>query len=429
MTLDETHETHTTSWLAEANGHREFPLQNLPLGVFSTRNGPRRGGIAIGDHILDVSRLESSFSGRATRAAQAMANSTLNEMLSLGAEPRRSLRRAVFALLTDVSKEAAVRPALIPAGECELHMPATVGDYTDFYTGIHHAENIGKQFRPDAPLLPNYKYVPIGYHGRSSSIEASGARVIRPQAQIKGPNDATPIYRASQRLDFELEMGVWIGGWNPRGTPIPISESADYIAGLCLLNDWSARDIQVWEYQPLGPFLAKNFLTTISPWIVTAEALAPYRMAQPARPAGDPAPLPYLLDESDQAHGTFEITLEAHLRTKSMREAGLPSQKLSRSKMQYMYWTVAQLIAHHTCNGCNLQPGDLLGTGTISGPDASSCGSLLEVSQGGKTPLKLTSGEERSFLQEGDELSLSAFAEAPGRARIGFGECVGVVVN
>ncbi|HVF17217.1 MAG TPA: fumarylacetoacetate hydrolase family protein, partial [Steroidobacteraceae bacterium] len=312
MTLDETHETHTTSWLIEANGHREFPLQNLPLGVFSTRNGPRRGGIAIGDHILDVSRLESSFSGRATRAAQAMANSTLNELLSLGSEPRRSLRRAVFALLTDVSKEAAVRPALIPASECELHMPAIVGDYTDFYTGIHHAENIGKQFRPDAPLLPNYKYVPIGYHGRSSSIETSGAKVIRPQAQIKGPNDAVPSYRASQRLDFELEMGVWIGGRNPRGAPIPIAESAEYIAGLCLLNDWSARDVQVWEYQPLGPFLAKNFLTTISPWIVTAEALAPYRIAQPARPAGDPAPLPYLLNEHDQAHGAFEITLEVH---------------------------------------------------------------------------------------------------------------------
>jgi fumarylacetoacetase len=427
MTLDETHEAHTQSWFAPANGHPEFPLQNLPLGVFSTRDGARRGGIAVGDHILDVSRLESLFSGRASRAAQTMANSTLNEMLSLGAEPRRSLRRAVFALLTDASKEAAVRPALVPASDCELHMPVTVGDYTDFYTGIHHAENVGKQFRPDAPLLPNYKYVPIGYHGRSSSIESSGATVIRPQAQIKGPNDAVPIYRASQRLDFELEMGVWIGGRNPRGAPIPISQSADYIAGLCLLNDWSARDVQVWEYQPLGPFLAKNFLTTISPWIVTTEALAAYRIAQPARPTDDPAPLPYLLNASDQAQGAFEITLEVHLRTRRMRDDGDASQRLSRSKMQYMYWTVAQLVAHHTCNGCNLQPGDLFGTGTISGPDASSCGSLLEISQGGKAPLQLPNGEQRSFLEDGDELTLTAYAESPGYARIGFGECRGIV--
>jgi len=308
-----------------------------------------------------------------------------------------------------------------------LHLPARVGDYTDFYTGIYHAENVGKQFRPDAPLLPNYKYVPIGYHGRSSSIEISGAPVYRPHAQIKGLSDAQPSYRASQRLDFELEMGVWIGGENARGQPIAIGSASDYVAGLCLLNDWSARDVQVWEYQPLGPFLAKNFLTTVSPWIVTSEALAPYRIAQPLRPSTDPAPLPYLYDDEDQQRGAFDITLEVHLQTRRMREAGLAPHLLSRSKMQHMYWTIAQLVAHHTCNGCNLQSGDLLGTGTISGPDASSCGSLLEISQGGRTPLKLSNGEERSFLLEGDELSLSAYAQVPGRVRIGFGSCVGVI--
>ena len=427
MMLDETHALEAKSWLIDANGHREFPLQNLPLGVFSTSGSEPRGGIAIGDHVLDVSRIAGALTGDARTAAEAMSRGELNELLAMGTAARRALRRAVFALLVDASKEATVRPALIPANQCTLHNPARVGDYTDFYTGIYHAENVGKQFRPDAPLLPNYKYVPIGYHGRSSSIEVSGATVYRPHAQIKGPNDAAPSYRASQRLDFELEMGVWIGAENRRGEPISIGNAQNYIAGLCLLNDWSARDVQVWEYQPLGPFLAKNFLTTISPWIVTAEALAPYRIVQPARPANDPAPLPYLLDEQDQREGAFDITLEVHLQTQRMRESGIAPQRISQSKMQYMYWTIAQLVAHHTCNGCNLQSGDLLGTGTISGPDASSYGSLLEISQGGRAPLQLPTGEERSFLLAGDQLSLAAYAEAPGRARIGFGPCVGIV--
>lgn len=427
MTLDATHDPNARSWLAEANGHPDFPLQNLPLGVFSTANGQRRGGVAIGEHVIDVARLSPSLSGDALRAAQAMSQPTLNALLALGAEPRRALRRALFELLTHDTHAASVREALVPMRDCKLHRPADIGDYTDFYAGIHHAVNVGRQFRPDAPLMPNYKYVPIGYHGRSSSIDVSGADVVRPHGQIKGPNDAAPEYRPTQRLDYELEMGVWIGGRNERGVPVSIDRAGEYVAGFCLLNDWSARDVQAWEYQPLGPFLAKNFLTTISPWIVTVEALAPFRSAQPPRPEGDPAPLPYLLDAADQAQGAFDITLEVFVRTRGMRDAGMPAHRLSRGNMRYMYWTVAQLVAHHTCNGCNLRPGDLLGTGTISGTDPTSFGSLLELSQGGRAPLQLPNGEQRSFLQDGDELSLSAYAEAPGRARIGFGPCSGVI--
>jgi fumarylacetoacetase len=427
MNSDATHDPNARTWLAEAHSHTEFPVQNLPLGVFSTANDSPRGGIAIGEHVLDVSRLAATLSGDAKLAAGAMSEPTLNRLLALGAAPRRALRRAVFELLTDRSKERTVRAALHSRTDCTLHLPATIGDYTDFYTGIHHAENVGKQFRPDAPLLPNYKYVPIGYHGRSSSIAVTGAEVIRPHAQIKGPNDAEPAYRPTQRLDYELEMGIWIGGSNTRGTPISIDNADEYIAGLCLLNDWSARDVQVWEYQPLGPFLAKNFLTTISPWIVTAEALAPYRKPVRPRVPPDPQPLSYLMNAQDQASGAYDITLEVHLRTKQMQAEGRPAQRLARSNMQFMYWTIAQLVAHHTCNGCNLRGGDLFGTGTISGTDPASVGSLLELSQNGKQPVQLPNGEQRSFLQDGDWLSLSAYAEVPGRVRIGFGSCEGIV--
>jgi len=429
MMLDETHDPNARSWVADANGHPEFPVQNLPLGVFSTASGQRRGGVAIGEHVLDVAKISPLLSGDALRAAQAMSQPTLNALLTLGAEPRRALRRALFALLTESANEPKVREALVPARECTMHVPADVGDYTDFYSGIHHAVNVGKQFRPDAPLLPNYKYVPIGYHGRSSSIEVSGAEVMRPCGQIKGPEAAVPEYRASERLDYELEMGAWIGGRNKRGSPVPIESAGEFVAGLCLLNDWSARDVQAWEYQPLGPFLAKNFLTTISPWIVTVEALAPYRVPQPPRPAEDPAPLPYLTSSADQARGAFDITLEVHLRTRRMRDEGMSAQRLSRGNLQFMYWTIAQLVAHHTCNGCNLRPGDLFGTGTISGTEPSSYGSLLELSQGGRAPVRLANGEQRGFLQDGDELALSAYAQTPGRVRIGFGPCTGIITS
>ena len=303
-----------------------------------------------------------------------------------------------------------------------------IGDYTDVYAGIHHAENVGRLFRPDRPLLANYKHLPIGYHGRASSVRASGAPVRRPHGQWLAAADAEPKFGPSRRLDFELELGVWIGRGNRLGEPVPIAEAHAHIAGLCLLNDWSARDLQAWEYQPLGPFLGKSFLTTVSPWVVTAEALAPFAVAAPARPAGDPAPLPYLDDPGDRSHGGYAIELEVALRTARMRRDDAPAQTLTRTAAARLYWTAAQMIAHHTSNGCNLQPGDLLGSGTVSGPGEDECGSLLERSRGGRQPLTLANGELRSFLEDGDEVSLNATARAPGYVPIGFGECRGRVV-
>jgi fumarylacetoacetase len=312
---------------------------------------------------------------------------------------------------------------LRPAAGCTLHVPAVIGDYTDFYVGIHHATNVGKLFRPDNPLLPNYKYVPIGYHGRASSILPSGTSLRRPKGQSKSPDKELPVVGPSRRLDYELELGVWIGHGNALGEPVGIADAAQHIAGYCLLNDWSARDIQAWEYQPLGPFLAKSFATTISPWIVTPEALAPFRIPQPARPAGDPTPFPYLFDEIDQREGAFDLELEVRLMTHVMREKGLPPHRLALSNARHMYWTAAQMVAHHTSNGCNLRPGDLIGTGTLSGPEAGSAGSILEATEGGKRPVKLPSGEERRFLEDGDEVTLLARGRRDGFAPIGFGAC------
>jgi fumarylacetoacetase len=308
-----------------------------------------------------------------------------------------------------------------------MHLPAAIGDYTDFYVGIHHATNVGALFRPDNPLLPNYKFVPIGYHGRASSIRPSGAPVVRPNGQRKGPDEDAPSFGPSRRLDYELELGIWIGAGNELGRPISIAEANRHIAGYCLLNDWSSRDVQAWEYQPLGPFLAKNFHTTISPWIVTAEALAPFRIAQPPRAEGDPAPLPYLYDEADQRSGAFALELEVRLSSAKMREQGLPPLVLGRGSATAMYWTMAQIVAHHASNGCNLQPGDLIGTGTLSGPDEGSLGSLLELSRGGKQPIALPTGETRTFLEDGDEVTLSATARADRRTTIGFGACSAVI--
>jgi fumarylacetoacetase len=340
------------------------------------------------------------------------------------------LRARLSEILREGSAERAkARPLLLDLAACTVHLPARIGDYTDFYVGIHHATNVGKQFRPDNPLLPNYKWVPIGYHGRASSVVPSGTSVRRPSGQIKGPDFDAPVFTPSRRLDLELELGIWIGPGNALGTPIPIGEAADHIAGYCLLNDWSARDIQAWEYQPLGPFLAKSFATTVSPWIVTPEALAPFRAPQAARPEGDPAPLPYLADASDQREGALAIELEVLLMTPGLRERGLAPHRLSRSDARHMYWTAAQLVAHHSSNGCNLNPGDLMGTGTISGPDLASAGSLLEASLGGKRPIPLESGEERSFLHDGDEVILTAHCVREGAVTIGFGECRGMVVG
>ena len=420
--LDETHDPNATSWAEGADGHAEFPVQNLPLGVFSPPGGGKRGGVAIGDFVLDLAAVAGLLEREASDAARLAAGETLNPLFADGNAAADALRKGVFALLTDGASQRDVKSALVPMGQCRLHLPFAIGDYTDFYTGIHHAMNVGKQFRPDNPLLPNYKYVPIGYHGRASSIRPSGGDVRRPQGQRKGAGDA-PEFGPSQRLDFELEVGIWTSGANELGSDIKIAEAADHIAGLCLLNDWSARDLQAWEYQPLGPFLAKNFHSTVSPWVVTSAALAPFRVAQPPRPEGDPAPLPYLLDDDDQAHGAYGIEMEVHLLTAPMREAGVPPERLSKGPMTAMYWTAAQLVAHHTVNGCNLQPGDLLGTGTLSSEARDTFGSLLELSEGGKNPLTLGNGETRSFLQDGDEVIMTAHAAREGFRTIGFGEC------
>jgi len=428
--IDETHDPARKSFVASANGHPDFPIQNLPFGVFRRPGLPPRGGVAIGDQILDLSAAAASplLDELARDAALAGSGETLNPLLALAPLARRALRRRLSELLLDSSDQSAkVATWLWPADACELGLPAAIGDYTDFYAGIHHAVKIGRQFRPDAPLLPNYKHVPIGYHGRASSVRASGASVRRPNGQRKGAPEETPTFGASQRLDLELELGVWIGGGNPPGEPILIDVADQHIAGLCLLNDWSARDIQAWEYQPLGPFLAKNFATTISPWIVTAEALAPFRIAHAPRPAEDPKPLPYLWSERDQATGAYAIALEISLQSEAMRRQGVAPVTLSRSAARHLYWTLAQLVTHHTSGGCNLRPGDLLGTGTISTPDDSGHGSLMELTRNGQAPLTLPTGETRAFLEDGDELSLSGRAVAEGFVPIGFGPCVGVI--
>lgn len=427
--IDETHDPSRRSWVASAQGS-DFPIQNLPFGVFSPKGGRPRGGVAIGDRILDLSLAARSglLSGEARAAAEAAAGQTLNALLGLGAGPRRALRRRLSDLLTEGAPDRAeVETWLYAAADCELRLPCAIGDYTDFYAGIHHALNVGRQFRPDNPLLPNYKHVPIGYHGRASSVRVSGAAVRRPNGQQKAPEADAPVFGPARRLDLELELGVWIGPGNALGEPVPIGDADAHIAGLCLLNDWSARDLQAWEYQPLGPFLAKNFMTTVSPWIITAEALAPFRTAQPKRPEGDPAPLPYLMDEADQASGAYALELEALIRTRAMREAGVPAHRLGKGPATNLYWTMAQLVTHHTVGGCDLRPGDLFGSGTISTPDDSGLGSLLELTRGGKEPLTLPNGETRTFLEDGDELILAGRAVAEGFVAIGFGPCSGVV--
>jgi fumarylacetoacetase len=428
--MDETHAPALQSWVPSANGHTDFPIQNLPLGIFSPAGGAPRAGVAIGDQILDLPALAATglLHGEALRAAQAAQGGTLNGLLALGAGPRQALRQALSALLArGGAAEAHASAVLHESADCTLHLPAAIGDYTDFYTGIYHATAIGKLFRPDAPLLPNYKYVPIGYHGRSS-VRPSGVPFRRPHGQRKPADAPAPVFEPCRNLDYELELGVWIGPGNEPGTPIGIAHAASHIAGYCLLNDWSARDIQAWEYQPLGPFLAKSFATTISPWIITPEALAPFRIAQPARPEGDPAPLPYLANAADQAEGALNITLEVLLSTPAMRTAGEAPFRLSRGNTQHAYWTMAQLVAHHSSNGCDLSPGDLFGSGTLSGPTPDSLGSLMELTSNGHAPITLPNGETRRFLEDGDEIHLQARAEALGAVTIGFGPCSAIVL-
>jgi len=427
QTIDETHDIKARSWVDGADGHPSFPVQNLPFGLFSDGDSGPRAGVAIGNFVFDLAGAVDSGLLPEFEMVGHVARERLNELLALGAEVRQGLRKALFTLFTDASRKVAASPFLIPIDHAELHLPCEIGDYTDFYAGIHHATRVGKLFRPDNPLLPNYRHVPIGYHGRASSVVLSGTPVARPSGQLPGGDG--PRFGPSERLDLELELGVWIGPGNSLGSPIPIADADAHIAGFCLLNDWSARDIQAWEYQPLGPFLAKNFLTTISPWIVTPEALAPFR--GPAYPRGtdEPGPLPYLSDATDQTHGGLALSLGVWLQTAQMREKGIAEIRLSGGSSDALYWTVAQMVSHHTVGGCNLRSGDLFGTGTISGEADGAEGSLLELTSGGKNPITLPTGETRTFLQSGDRLRISADAKREGFATIGFGDCTGEVIS
>ena len=432
-TLNATHDPRLTSWVASANGGQtDFPIQNLPFAVFRRRGSAEawRGGVAIGDQIVDMAAAVAAgvFSGAAEAPARAAAQSTLNDLMQMGPQPSSDLRQALSKTLqTGSAQEIALRACLVPQAEAEYRVPARIGDYTDFYTSVHHATNIGKQFRPDNPLLPNYKWVPIGYHGRSSSIGVSGQQFKRPRGQTMAPGADAPVFKPCARLDIELEMGVFVGQPNELGEPVGIEQAEDHIFGIVLFNDWSARDIQGWEYQPLGPFLSKNFASTISPWIVTLEALAPFR-APFAHPADDPQPLPYLSSPANAEQGALDIELEALIQTPSMRAAGTAPARLCLTNYRHAYWTAAQMVAHHTVNGCNLQPGDLLGTGTLSGPTLDSACALIELTTGGKNPVQLPGGETRTWLEDGDTVVLRGWCERPGATRIGFGECAGTVL-
>ncbi|MED5621112.1 fumarylacetoacetase [Ideonella sp. BN130291] len=432
--IDHTHDPALTSWVASANEpHTDFPIQNLPFGRFRPAGGGKgwRIGVAIGDQVLDLRLvMEEELWGQGEqRVMQWLAEGELNAFMALGGDARRKLRHLLSDALREGSRqEAALRHCLRPQADIELGLPCHIGDYTDFYTGIHHATAVGKLFRPDNPLLPNYKWVPIGYHGRVSSLGVSGQRFHRPLGQTQPPApDASPVFGPSQRLDYELELGVFVGAGNPLGRPMSMAQAENDWFGMVLLNDWSARDLQAWEYQPLGPFLAKNFATTISPWIVTQEALAPFR-APHQRPASDPQPLAHLDSPANREAGALDITLEVLLQTARMRSEGVAPERLMRSNFRDAYWTVAQMLAHHSSNGCNLQPGDLLGSGTQSGPEVGQGGSLLELTQGGKQAITLANGETRRFLEDGDTVLLRAVCERPGARRIGFGPCAGTVL-
>jgi len=431
--LDATHDPKARSWLDSANRSRcEFPIQNLPFAVFRRAGSTEefRGGVALGDQIVDLSKAAATgvFEGDAARGIRAGAASSLNSLMQLGPPIWRATRRALFENLLEGSPtRGKLEGCLVAQSAAQYSLPALIGDYTDFYASIHHATAVGRMMRPDNPLLPNYKWIPIGYHGRSSSIGVSGQNFCRPMGQRLPPGGTAPVMGPSLRLDYELELGIFIGTGNPRGTPVPMADAEGHIFGMCLLNDWSARDIQAWEYQPLGPFLAKNFATTISPWVVTLEALAPFRVA-PTRPDTDPAPLAYLHSAWNRDAGAIDIRLEAFIQSDAMRARNAPPHRLSSTSFKHSYWTIAQLVAHHTINGCDLRAGDLLGTGTQSGPTPEEAGSLLELSVGGSRPIEIAPGEERTFLQDGDSVIFRAWCEKPDAARIGFGEVEGRVL-
>jgi len=432
LRLDETHDVGIGSWIGSAQrAEGDFPLQNLPLGVFRRRGvvDPRIG-TAIGDRILDLHRAAAvgalTLDPGLHEAVQAR---TLNPLMSRGRKALRTVRSALHALLREDSRLP--RPpdeCLVPLGEADLLLPADIGDYTDFYASIHHALNVGTMLRPDQPLLPNYKWVPVGYHGRASSIVPSGTPVRRPLGQQREEGAPAPVLALTRALDYECEVGAWVGRGNPLGQRVSIGEAEEHLAGLSLVNDWSARDVQRWEYQPLGPFLAKSFATTVSPWIVTLDALEPFRTALAERPSGDPAPLPYLDEGETRGRSGFAIELEVWLSSARMREDGVAPCRLSRGNFDQMYWTPAQLVTHHASNGCNLRPGDLLASGTVSGPTRESRGCLLELTWGGSEPITLPTGEQRRFLEDGDEAIIRGRCAREGFAAIGFGECRGIVL-
>jgi len=432
LMINETHDVNLTSWVTSANTNSDFPIQNLPFGIFKRKQKSEafRAGVAIGDHVLDLAAVANSnvFSGSVQTALQAASQSTLNALMDLGAHTNSELRLALSqALRSNSVLQNVLAPALISQQEVELGMPCQIGDYTDFYTSIYHATAIGKLFRPDNPLLPNYKWIPIGYHGRSSTIGISGQQFHRPVGQTKALDATKPSFGPCKRLDYELEMGLFVGKSTQMGELINIENAEQHLFGVCIFNDWSARDIQAWEYQPLGPFLAKSFASTISPWIVTMEALAPFR-SHFTRPETDPQPLPYLTSVQNSQYGGLDIDLSCFIQTPAMRDGKQPMAQLSKSNFKYSYWTPAQLITHHASNGCAMRSGDLLGSGTQSGPTFEEAGSLLELSKGGQSPVTLPNGEKRTFLEDGDSIIMRASCSKQGAARIGFGEVVATVL-
>jgi fumarylacetoacetase len=432
VTTDASHDRSLRSWVSAANDpDSDFPIQNLPFGVFRKR-GSRTAptiGVAIGDRVLDLAACRRANLLRADAAAL-VEDGSLNRLMGQGRDAARALRRSLVELLDESNAGAAKRSSEITAAQAdvELFLPVTIGDYSDFYASIHHATNVGSMFRPESPLLPNYKYVPIGYHGRASSIVASGAAVRRPTGQMRDDPNAPPAYGPTRRLDYELEVGAFIGAPNALGEPIPIADAEDHLWGIVLLNDWSARDIQAWEYQPLGPFLAKSFATSVSPWVVTMDALEPFRVPAPERAPGDPELLPYLRDARQQRAGSFDLTLEVWIRSAQMRDRDLAAVRVSAGRFGEMYWTMGQLVAHHTSNGCNLRTGDLLASGTVSGPTKESRGCLLERTWRGTEPIELPTGERRAFLEDGDEVTMRGYAQRDGFRRIGLGECSGAII-
>ena len=422
------------SWVDSANEpDGGFPLQSLPYCVFAAADGLAHCGVGIGDSILDLHAC-SDAGLLATMPGQvqgACLEETLNSLMKCGAKAHAVLRERLMEMLgaeADLALRARVGDALIPRNSATLLKPVDVPNYTDFYASLHHATNVGRLFRPENPLLPNYKYVPIGYHGRASSLVVSGTEIRRPRGQMRPGADAAPVFGPSRFLDYEVEIGMYIGVSNSLGEPIPIDDAAAHIFGISLVNDWSARDIQSWEYQPLGPFLGKSFATSVSPWVVPMAALAPFRVAALARPADDPVPLPYLWDDEDQRAGAVDLVLEVLVRTSKMREAGIEPVRFSQSNLRDLYWTPAQMIAHHTSNGCNLMAGDLLATGTVSGAAEENAGCLLEITRNGKQPLSLPNGERRTGLEDGDEVILRGFCRRDGVASVSLGECRGVVL-